>query len=62
MRFIFFGLLFLALGLALDLWLAQLAVWGLSMFHVDSGIFGPLLLIFSAEGVIGSAVAIGGNN
>lgn len=56
MRTIFTLLLALALAIAATAVQAQVAVWGLSLFHVDSGIWGPYLLITSLEAVIASAV------
>ena len=49
----------LALMAGIDLWLAQLAVWGLSLFHVDSGIWGPYFLLGALGGTMATAVAIG---
>lgn len=42
--------------------LAQVTAWGLSLFHVGSGVWGPFLLILVASAVAGSAglVARGG--
>ena len=48
------GVLFL-----LALLQAQMVVWGLSLFHVDSGIWGPYLLMSAAGGVITTGVTIG---
>jgi hypothetical protein len=56
-------LFILAIGalFALDLWLAQTVVWGLSLYHVDSGIWGPYLLLTAATSVVTTGVAFGGN-
>jgi hypothetical protein len=43
----------------LSLWSAQCAVWGLSLFHVDSGIWGPFFLIGVLESAIVTGVAFG---
>lgn len=41
-------------------WLtAQMAVWGLSLYHVDSGMWGPLMLIGVFESAVGVGVRIG---
>lgn len=49
------GVLVLAFGV--DLWLSQMTVWGLSLFHVDSGIWGPFLLLGVLGSVLGGAAA-----
>lgn len=54
------GVLFvLAVDAAVNLWIAQVAVWGLSLFHVDSGIWGPMLLLTVASAVVSMGVSIG---
>jgi len=40
---------------AAQFWFAQLVVWGLSLYHVDSGIWGPWLLL---EGVTSAFVYV----
>jgi hypothetical protein len=40
-------------------WLAQVTVWGLSLFHVDSGIGGPLLFLSVLSALIISGVSVG---
>lgn len=38
---------------------AQFMVWGLSLFHVNSGIWGSWLLLSAAESVVTAGVALG---
>ena len=44
---------FMAAGAGATLGLAQLTVWGLSLYHVHSGIAGAVLLILVASSVTG---------
>lgn len=48
-----------AIGFGLVMLQAQLVVWGLSLFHVNSGIWGPLLLITALESVVAGGVSTG---
>lgn len=59
LRAIFLLTVALALMAALDIWIAQVTVWGLSLFHVDSGLGGPYLLISAATAIVTAGVAIG---
>lgn len=43
------------IGTALQFWFAQLIVWGLSLYHVSSGIWGPWLFL---EGVTSSFIYV----
>jgi hypothetical protein len=40
-------------------WWAQLVVWGLSLYHIHSGIWGPWLILESLTSAGVTAVAIG---
>lgn len=59
LRAIFLLTVAMAILAAVDLWVAQMIVWGLSLYHVDSGIFGPWLLMSAATSVVAGGVAIG---
>lgn len=59
MKVITMILFVLAVGAATNFLLAQLAVFGLSLFHVDSGIWGTWLLLGVAEAVLTVGVATG---
>ncbi len=41
---------------------AQMVVWGLSLYHIDSGIWGPFLLVSAAESVVTAGVVSGIRN
>jgi len=58
------ALVVLGLGVlfALALLQAQMVVWGLSLFHVDSGIWGPYLLIGAVEGIVTFGVRTGSSS
>jgi hypothetical protein len=43
------------IGSAIQFWFAQLIVWGLSLYHADSGIWGTWLLL---EGVTSAFVYV----
>jgi hypothetical protein len=42
-----------------EFWLAQLIVWGLSLYHVHSGIWGPWLILEALTTAGVTVVAIG---
>lgn len=52
------GMAWAAGYLAANLWLAQVTAFGLSLFHVQSGVWGPFLLILVASAVTGSAALV----
>ena len=56
------GALFVAVVFAVSLLSAQVIVFGLSLFHVDSGIWGPWLLMDAAIGVVSLGATIGHNS
>lgn len=43
----------------INLLTAQLTVWGLSLYHVNSGIWGPYLLTAVAEAVVSTGIYFG---
>lgn len=43
----------------MQIWFAQLIVWGLSLFHVSSGLWGPFLILEGVSSAIVWAVHIG---
>lgn len=49
----------LLVSAGLDLLLAQEVAWGLALFHVDSGLWGPFLLCSAAVCVIVLGVSAG---
>jgi hypothetical protein len=44
---------------AAQLWNAQLLVWALAMFHIDSGYIAPLIFLISLTAAIAGGVWIG---
>lgn len=49
----------LAACFGLDLLQAQFVVWGLSLFHVNSGIWGPWFLLGAIESALTFAAVMG---
>jgi len=43
----------------LQFWFAQLIIWGLSLYHIHSGIWAPWLILEALSSVIVGAVRIG---
>jgi hypothetical protein len=43
----------------LQFWFAQLIIWGLSMYHVHSGIWGPWLIMEGVSSMGVTVVALG---
>lgn len=52
----------LAVSVGASFLTAQIAVFGLAQFHVNSGLLGTWLLCAAAEGLIASAVTAGIGN
>lgn len=46
-------------GTAVNMFMAQLVCFGLSFFHVYTGLWGPFFLVVAAEGVLASGTAGG---
>ena len=64
MRFLvilFMFLVLFAIGFAVSLLGAQFVVWGLSIMHVNSGIWGPYWILAGMSMVISTSVAISAN-
>jgi hypothetical protein len=60
MKFVIIGIIYVGIIFVAALVQAQLIVWGLSMFHVNSGIWGPYLMSAALESIIAGGVRTGG--
>lgn len=58
--FVLLGPVVLAACFGLGLLQAQFVVWGLSLFHVNSGIWGPWFLLSAIESSLTFAAVFGG--
>lgn len=62
MRLAVLIVIYMAVSLAVSLLAAQYVVWGLSLFHVDSGIWGPYFILAGLGLTITTAVTVGNSS
>lgn len=53
---------YLVAGIGIQFMNAQYVVWGLSLFHVHSGYWGPFMLLSALSGTVSGAVFVGASN